>query len=80
MDKANKSKKIKVSSDTPKTPSKKVEATKNGIIGMMLLLVVTSIAFSSYTVWFGVDGVVSKAMLTPQILFAVCVLIKKFNK
>lgn len=63
----------------PKKAAKNTNNKANDIIGLLLLLVVLSIAFSSYTVWFGTDGWVFKAFLAPQMLFALVVLIKKFS-
>jgi hypothetical protein len=45
-----------------------------------LLLVVSSIAFSSYIVYFGTTDVIAKAMLVPQIVFAIGVAVHKFTK
>lgn len=49
-----------------------------GILGMLLLLVVMSIAYSSYIVWFGTTGVMPKVLLAPQLIFAAAVLIAVF--
>lgn len=65
----------------PKTKAaKNTKGMRNAIIGLLLLMVVTSIAYSSYVVWFGTTGVVPKIMLAPQMIFAAAVLIWKFNK
>ncbi len=45
-----------------------------------MLLVVGSIIFSSYIVYFGTTDIMAKALLIPQIAFAVGVLIYKFVK
>lgn len=45
-----------------------------------MLLVVGSIAFSSYIVYFGTTDMVAKILLVPQIVFAVGVAIYKFVK
>jgi hypothetical protein len=45
-----------------------------------MLLVVGSIAFSSYIVYFGTTDLVAKIMLVPQITFALGVLVYKFTK
>lgn len=69
---------------TNETAAPKQSKTKgnkrNGIIGMLLLLVVMSVAYSSYVVWFGTTGLVPKIMLAPQMIFAAAVLVWKFNK
>lgn len=51
----------------------------NGIIGLLQLLVVISVAYSSYVVWFGTTGLAEKIMLVPQMTYAAVVLIRKFN-
>lgn len=68
------------------TPAKAATATQNQssnwhtIAWFGMLLVVASIIFSSYIVFFGTHDLVSKALLVPQMLFATGVLIYKFVK
>lgn len=64
----------------PKKAAKNSNDKANGIIGLLMLLVVLSIAYSTYVVWFGTTGLVPKVLLAPQLIFAAVVLIKKFNK
>lgn len=66
--------------ETAKKTTKKQAKKANGIIGLLLLLVVLSVAYSSYVVWFGTTGLVPKIMLAPQLIFAAAVLVWKFNK
>lgn len=63
----------------PKKAAKNSNGKQNAIIGVLLLLVVLSIAFSSYIVWFGTQGLASKIMLAPQMIFAAVVLVWKFS-
>lgn len=65
---------------TTTKPAKKGSDKRNAIIGMLLLLVVISVSYSSYVVYFGTTGLVPKIMLAPQVIFAVVVLVWKFNK
>lgn len=64
----------------PTKAAKKNGKKGNGIIGLLLLIVVISIAYSTYVVWFGTTGLAAKIMLVPQTIFAAVVLIWKFNK
>lgn len=56
------------------------EQQKRGILGIGLLFVVVSIAYSSYVILNGVDSIASKVMLVPQVAFALRSLIKAFSK
>ena len=47
-----------------------LEKIKNGIIAGMMFTVVLSIAWSSYTIWNGIEGNMPKIMIIPQALFA----------
>ena len=76
----NKLKKQTTEAAAPKKAAKNSNNKANGIIGLLMLLVVLSIAYSTYVVWFGTTGLVPKVMLAPQIVFAAVILIKKFNK
>lgn len=75
----NKKNKENTEATTVKKAAKKQGNKASGIIGVLLLLVVLSIAFSSYIVWFGTQGLASKIMLAPQIVFAAVVLVWKFS-
>lgn len=63
-------------------PAEAVLAPKkgNGIIGMLMLLVALSIAYSSYVVWFGTNGTTPKILLAPQIAFVAATLVYAFWK
>jgi hypothetical protein len=50
-----------------------------GIFGILSLFVLVSIAYSTYMVAVGTDGVAPKVMLVPQALFAACLAIYKFS-
>lgn len=52
----------------------------NGVYGLALAFVVASIAFSSYVVCAGTSGLLPKALLIPQMVFAATVLLYKFAK
>lgn len=53
---------------------------KRGILGIGLLFVVVSIAYSSYVIYNGVNSTASRVMLVPQVVFAVFTLFKAFSK
>lgn len=73
------SEKINTNKNNGSKPAKKSNGKRNAIIGMLLLLVVMSVSYSSYVVWFGTTGVVPKVLLAPQMIFAAAVLIWKFG-
>lgn len=75
-----KNNKNKAEATTVKKVANKQGNKANGIIGLLLLVVVLSIAYSTYVVWFGTTGLVPKIMLAPQMIFAAAVLVWKFNK
>lgn len=52
----------------------------NAILGVGLLLVVVSIAYSTAVILIGVDSLESKIALLPQVVFALVTLIKAFSK
>lgn len=56
------------------------EQQMRGILGLGLLFVVVSIAYSSYVIYTGVHSTVSRVMLVPQVIFALLILIKAFSK
>lgn len=49
-------------------------------LNLLLLLVVLSIAFSTYVVYFGTTSMTAKIMLVPQALFAAIVAVRQFTK
>lgn len=55
---------------------------RHDIIGVLLVLLVASIAYSSIAVWFNIStaGLVPKFMLLPQIIAGAGILIWKFTK
>lgn len=55
---------------------------RHDIIGLLLLLTVVSIAYSSIAVWFNIStvGIVPKLMLLPQIVAGAGVVMWKFTK
>ena len=69
----------KQSTKEVKTP-KKSKNIKQGIMGIMQLIVVASIAYSSAVIAIGTDGYVAKVLIVPQALWAVCTLIRHFTK
>lgn len=52
----------------------------NGILGIGMLFVVVSIAYSTYITIVFVDGNVSLVALTPQVIFALFTSLKAFSK
>lgn len=56
------------------------EQRKSGIMGIGLLLVVVSIAYSTSVIFIGADSFASKLSLIPQALFAAITLFKAFSK
>lgn len=61
--------------------NKKVEKQASfGILGIALLFVIVSIAYSSTVILLGTDGLLPKIALAPQILFGVGVLAYVFYK
>jgi len=57
-----------------------LQQRKNGILGIGLLLVVVSIAYSTYIVRTFVDTELSLLALAPQLIFALYILLKAFSK
>lgn len=52
---------------------------KQGIMGIVQLIVVASIAYSTAVIVLGTEGYIAKALVVPQALWAVCLLIKRFT-
>lgn len=57
-----------------------IQQRKNGILGIGLLLVIVSIAYSTYIVRTFVNTDLSLLALAPQVLFALYILLKAFSK
>lgn len=51
-----------------------------GIMGIGLLFVVVSIAYSTAVIFIGVDSIASKIALLPQVIFALYTLYKAFSQ
>lgn len=51
-----------------------------GIMGIGLLFVVVSIAYSTAVIFIGVDSLASKIALLPQVIFALYTLYKAFSQ
>lgn len=66
-----------------KTTDKATKKPKNisdKIVGISLLLVVLSIAYTTTVIFMGTDGIEAKILTTPQIIFAVVLALKQFTK
>jgi hypothetical protein len=50
------------------------------IVGILQLFVIASIAYSSAVIVMGTEGYIPMALLVPQVVYAVVVLIKRFTK
>ena len=61
-------------------PKNKQNNSKASIIGVLSLFTVASIGYSSTVILIGVDGLVPKALIAPQMIYATIVLVKKFTK
>lgn len=53
---------------------------KNGIMGIMQLFAVASIAYSTVVIAIGTEGITPLVMVAPQAILAVCIAINKFAK
>jgi len=53
---------------------------KNVILGICQLLVFVSVAYSTAVIYTGVDSLMSKIALLPQVIFALIILVKSFSK
>lgn len=74
MSKSNKTKKVP---ETEKVQSKQC-LPLHGVFGVLSLFVVGSIAYSTYMVAMGTQGMVPKIMLIPQVTFATLLALYKF--
>jgi hypothetical protein len=52
----------------------------SGIVGLLLLFVVASIAYSTSVIVMGTTGPIPLIMVAPQALFALYTLVKRFTK
>jgi len=68
----------KTTKSNKKPAAGKLKAFGFGILGLLMLVVVMSIAFSSYVVWAGTTGTTPKLLLVPQIVFAAANLLAVF--
>lgn len=76
-------KEVKVTPElTPESPeaAKEQAKTVRVIMNMAMLLVVLSIAYSTYRIMMGTSEITSWIWLIPQVIFAAGVLIKQFTK
>lgn len=60
--------------DTTKAPR-----NYDSMLGILQVFVVVSIAYSSFLVVTGTEGVTPKVMVVPQVLFAAILFVKKFT-
>lgn len=51
-----------------------------GIMGLWLLLVTISIAYSSFVIWTGLEGIIPKIMIAPMALYGATIMVKRFIK
>ena len=63
-----------------KNTKKQTSNAKAGIIGMGMLFVIASIAYTTTVIWLGTEGYISKVLTAPQVIFSVIVLVKRFTK
>lgn len=72
----------------PKTRKKPTKADEilakqernRAILGIGILLVIVSIAYSTSVIFIGVDSLESRIALLPQVVFALVISIKAFSK
>lgn len=79
MNKTNQTK----TTDKTERSNKATKKPKNisaKIVGISLLLVVLSIAYTTTVIFMGTDGIEAKILTTPQIIFAVVLALKQFTK
>lgn len=67
-----------IKNNTEKKGTTFMESLKRGIMAGVMFTVVVSIAWSSYTIWNGIEGNMPKVMVIPQMLFASFLTIKAF--
>lgn len=61
-------------------PKKSKKNYRNGIMGIMQLFAVASIAYSTIVIAIGTEGVVPLILVTPQAILAVVIALHKFTK
>lgn len=59
---------------------KKSKIKSYNVIGLLQVFVLVSIAYSTYVVVLGTDGLTPKVMVVPQTLYATVLLVNKFLK
>ncbi len=74
-----KTKETKKEKTTPVVQSKQCLPLHSGY-GILMLFVIASIAYSTYMVALGTQGIVPKVMLVPQVSFSIIVALYKFSK
>ena len=62
------------------TTKVKKERSFSGIIGLLQLFVIASIAYSTAVIAMGTEGYIPLALVAPQTLWAVCTLVARFTK
>jgi hypothetical protein len=67
-------------SNDVKNTKKQAGGFKAGIIGIGMLFVIASIAYTTTVIWLGTEGYISKVLTAPQVIFSVIVLVKRFTK
>ena len=73
-------KKTNQTKTTDKATNRKPKNISDKIVGISLLLVVLSIAYTTTVIFMGTDGIEAKVLTTPQIIFAVVLALKQFTK
>jgi len=73
-------KKTNQTKTTDKATNRKPKNISDKIVGISLLLVVLSIAYTTTVIFMGTDGIEAKILTTPQIIFAVVLALKQFTK
>jgi hypothetical protein len=63
-----------------KQPKVKKPRDFTAIIGLLQLFVVASIGYTTAVIALGTDGYIPLVLTTPQVLWAVIILIKRFTK
>lgn len=69
-----------ITKTTDKATNRKPKNISDKIVGISLLLVVLSIAYTTTVIFMGTDGIEAKILTTPQIIFAVVLALKQFTK
>lgn len=62
------------------TTAPKKERNFSKITGILQLFVLVSVAYSTYVVYLGTEGIAPKVMLVPQAIFAAVIAVQKFTK